>query len=341
MKQITAPVSGATKAAMFLMGIGDPVSADLLRQLDEDEIRQVASEISALEAVAPPDMMSVFREFENLALSSRFFAKGGAGFAQRLVEQALGPESAQKLLNAGEAANPTNPSDSDPDLALLQNTEPRQLAGFLRNENPQTIALVLSNMTAEAGGALLQLLPPELQAQTVLRMATLDRISPEIFRKITEAIGSKLKALRQVSRSDGIRSLAGCLNHVEASLAESLLSQVEQENQSAAASVRNLMFTFEDILHVDKEGMRALLSRVDKKILTLALKGAVEKLREHFTQCMSQRAAEMLGEDMEALGPVRVRDVQAAQQQVVAVVRQLQQQGTISAASGTGEEYVI
>jgi flagellar motor switch protein FliG len=341
MTQLTEPVSGATKAAMFLMGIGDQVSAGLLRQLDADEIRRVTSEISALEAVAPHHMVSVFREFESLTGSSRFFAKGGAGFARRLIEQALGPESAQKLLDSPDPSPPAPLHEPNPQLRLLQNTDPRQLAAFLRNENPQTIALVLSNMTPEAGGALLPLLPAELQAQTALRMATLDRISPEVFRKITEAIGSKLKAIRQVSPSDGIRSLASLLNHVAPALAESLLGKVDQENQAAADSVRNLMFTFEDILNIDKTGMRILVAQLDRKILTLALKGAAGKIRDHFTQCMSQRAAEMLVEDMEALGPVRIRDVQGAQQQVVGVVRQLQQQGTISTSRGGSEEYVI
>lgn len=341
MTQITEPVSGATKAAMFLMGIGDPISAELLRQLDADEIRQLTSEISALEAVPPRHMMSVFREFETLTGSSRFFAKGGAVFARRLIEQALGAESAQALLDSPAHPAAAPPPDSNPELRLLQNTEPRQLAAFLRNENPQTIALVLSNLTPEAGGALLQMLPPELQAQAAMRMAALDRISPEVFRKITEVLGSKLKAIRRVSRSDGIRSLAGLLNHVDPTLSETLLSHVEEDNQAAATAVRNLMFTFEDILTIDKEGMKALLAQLDRKILTVALKGAAGKVREHFTQCMSQRAAEMLTEDMEALGPVRIREVQAAQQQVVAVVRQLQKQGGIVTSSGGGDEYVV
>ncbi len=340
MTPTTATVSGATKAAMFLMGIGDPLSAELLRQLDSDEIRRVTSEIAALDAVAPRQMMSVFREFESLTGSSRFFAKGGAGFARRLVEQALGAQSAQKFLDATEQRLPLKEQESNPELRLLQNTEPRQLAGFLRNENPQTIALVLSNMTPEAGGALLQSLPPEVQAQTALRMATLERVSPEVFRKITEAIGSKLKAIRQVSRSDGMRSLASLLNHVQPDLAESILSQVEQENQGAANSLRDLMFTFEDILTIDKQGMKPLVAQLDRQILTMALKGAPAKVREHFTQCMSQRSSEMLGEDIEALGAVRIRDVQAAQQQVVALVRQLQQQGAIGRGSAGGDDYV-
>ena len=341
MTQINEPVSGATKAAMFLMGIGDPVSADLLRQLDGDEIRRLMSEIAALEAVAPRHMVSVFREFETLSGSSRFFAKGGAGFARRLIEQALGTESANKLLDSSEPLPAPKSQEGNPELRILEKTEPRQLAGFLRDENPQTIALVLSNMTPEAGGAVLQSLPAELQSQTALRMATLERVSPDVFRKITEAIGSKLRAIRQVSRSDGMRSLASLLNHIGPELSDRILSEVEEENEAAAATLRNLMFTFEDVLSVDKQGMKALLGQLDPKILTLALKGAAAKVREHFTQCMSQRAAEMLGEDIDALGAVRIRDVEAAQQQVVAVIRQLQQQGTIATSREGGDEYVV
>ena len=341
MTDIKDPVSGATKAAMFLMGLGDQASAELLRQLEPDEIRKVTAEISALEAVAPHHMLRVFREFESLSGASRFFAKGGSGFARKLIVQALGQEHAQKLLDSPNLPPVAEAQSDNPELQLLQNSDPRHLATFLRDENPQTIALVLSNMTPDAGGALLQQLPPELQAQVTLRMATLDRVSPEVFRKITEALGTKLKAIRQVSRSDGIKSLASLLNHVEPTLADKLLTQVEQENQPAADSVRNLMFTFEDTLNIDQEGMRALVAQLDRKILTTALKGAETKIREHFTQCMSQRAAEMLSEDMEALGPVRIRDVQAAQQQVVGVIRQLQQQGTIATRSGGADEYVV
>jgi flagellar motor switch protein FliG len=341
MSELSEPFSGAAKAAMFLMGIGESVSADLLRQLDSDEIRRITAEIAALEAVAPRQMVSVFREFEALTGSSRFFAKGGAGFARRLIVQALGQESAQKLLDASDPLPVPQEEVANPELRLLQNTEPRKLAAFLRNENPQTIALVLSNLSPEAGGALLQSLPAEVQAQAALRMTSIDSVSPEVFRKIAEAIGSKLKAIRQVSRSDGMRSLAGMLNHVEPALVEKILSEVDQESQPAGDALRNMMFSFEDILAIDKQGMKALVGQLDPKLMTLALKGAAPNLREHFTQCMSQRAAEMLAEDIEALGAVRIRDVQAAQQQVVGLIRQLQQQGTIAVSRGGGDEYVV
>jgi flagellar motor switch protein FliG len=278
----------------------------------------------------------VFQEFETLSGSSKFFAKGGADTARKLVEQALGAESAQKLLDPPPAVK-----EQTAELEILQQTGPQQLAVLLREENPQTVALVLSNLPAEQAGALMGLLPMELQPQVAARMATLDRISPDVFRRITEVIGSKLKAVRQVSRSDGIKSLAGLLNHVDPTMVDSILSQVEEENQTAATSVREMMFVFDDLLSVDKEGMKALLAKCDRKILTTALKGTSAKIREHFTQCMSQRAAEMLTEDMDALGPVRIRDVQAAQSQVVAVVRQLQQQGAIATSRGGGDEYVL
>ncbi len=321
---------------MFIMGVGGALGAELLRQLEPDEIRRISAEISSLPSVAPESMLNVFREFEVLSGSGKFFAKGGADCARRLVEQALGAESAQKLLEPPKAEG-----KQDAELEILQQTGPQQLAVLLREENPQTIALVLSNLPAEQGGALMSLLPFELQPQVAARMAALDRISPEVFRRITEVIGSKLKAVRQVSKSDGIKSLAGLLNHVDPTMVDTILSQVEEENQPAASSVREMMFVFDDILTIDKEGMKSLLGKCDRKVLTTALKGTTAKVREHFTQCMSQRAADMLIEDMDALGPVRIRDVQAAQSQVVGVVRQLQQQGTIAASRGGGDEYVV
>ena len=337
--QPDSPVSGARKAAIFVMGLGGPLGAELLRQLDPDEIKRISAEISQLPSVAPQAMLNVFREFESLSGSSRFFAKGGADCARRLVEQALGPESAQKLLEPPPAE--VEEKTQAAELQILQQTGPQQLAVLLREENPQTIALVLSNLPADQAGSLMSLLPLELQPKVASRMASLDRISPEVLRRITEVIGSKLKAVREVSRSDGIKSLASLLNHVDPTMVDTILSQVEEENQPAASSVREMMFVFDDILTIDKEGMKALLAKCDRKVLTTALKGTSAKIREHFTQCMSQRAADMMVEDMDALGPVRIRDVQGAQGQVVAVVRQLQQQGAIASSRGGGDEYVV
>ncbi|MGC9947709.1 MAG: flagellar motor switch protein FliG [Bryobacteraceae bacterium] len=329
-------VTGARKAAMFLMGVGDQIGADVLRHLDAGEIRQITREISTLDAVAPHHMLGVFREFETLAVSSPFFAKGGAECARRLVEQALGAEPAQKILQSSGPA-----AASQTELELLQDTDPQQLAGFVRDEHPQVIALILSNLPAAQAGAVMSSLPPDIQPQVAMRMASLDRISPEVFRRIAEAIGSKLQNLKQVKRADGMRTLAALLNQVDPAVVEAILAKVDEEDQALGTTVRDMMFVFEDVLNISKDNMTKLIARVDRKILTVALKGTFGKVRDHFKQCMSQRAAEMLEEDMDALGPVRIRDVEAAQQQLVAVVRQLQQEGVLSVNRGGGDEYVV
>jgi len=326
-------LSGPRKAAVFLMGIGDQTSADVLRHLSPEEVRRITAEISTIRAVGSEQMVSVFREFESLTAEGRLFAQGGAACARRLVENAFGPESAQKLLGAPE--QPPTPTSE-----ILENSDPKQLALFLKSEHPQTIAVVLSSIPPETAASLLMSLPEETQAQAALRMASLDRVSADVFQKVRDAIGSKLKTTRQTSAADGVRALAALLNYSEPDRTQAILAHLEEHSLALADSVRGLMFVFEDILKMDKEAMKSLLAKLDRKALTAALKGASAKVRHHFTQCMSQRAAEMLAEDMEALGPVRIRDVKAAQKEVLSVVRRLQQEGVI-AVGGGDEEYVV
>lgn len=334
-------MTGLRKAAILLMGIGEPVSGHLIRQLDADEIRLISGEIAMLEAVAPDQMIAVFREFETLSASSRFFARGGPVRARRLIEQAVGEKEAQKLFEEVPAASGVNrvPNADAP----FSGIEPGELAKVLREENPQTLALVLSNLPADQAGPLLASLPPEVQPQVALRIALMDRVSPETFNQIAEAVRGKLKASRKLMRSDGARALASILNNMDGEKAETVLSAIEPENQATAASVRQLMFIFDDIVTLEKESIKAVIGRVDRKVLTTALKGTSEKIRSHFTQCMSQRSTEMLIEDMEALGPVRIRDVSAAQQQIITAIRQLEKEGVISSGSGggDGDGYVV
>jgi flagellar motor switch protein FliG len=343
--QLTQPdlnLTGVRKAAVFLLGIGDQISADVIRRLSPEEIRSIGMEISALGGVPPAQMLHVFREFEDLTATSKLFAQGGPGSARRLLEQAVGSESANALLKIdphhprGAAGNEkTNPGP-------LDDTDPQELAKVLREENPQTLALILSNLAPAQAGPLLASLPPDVQPQVALRIALMDRIAPEVFRRIADAIRLRLKAATQLNRSNGARALASILNYVDGDMADTVLSAIESENQTTVTAVRDLMFVFDDVIGIDKEGIKALLGKVDRKVLTIALKGTSEKIRTHFTQCMSQRSSEMLLEDMEALGPIRIRDVSGAQQSVVAVIRQLQKDGVIaSSQGGGGDEYVV
>lgn len=333
---------GARKAAMFLMGLGDQLSVDIIRQLAPDEIRRINGEISALDTVSPEQMLSVFKEFELMSGSSRFFAKGGPENARRLIENAVGKESAQVLLD-GESRNkreekiePVGPEGPFADV------DPQELAKVLREENPQTLALILANLAPAQAGPLMGSLPAEVRPQVALRIALMDRISPDVFNRIAQAIRARLKASKQLTRSNGDKALASILNHLDGDVAETILTTIESENQSTASAVRGFMFVFEDIIDIDKEGIKVLLARVDRKALTMALKGTSEKMKQHFTQCMSSRSSEMLMEDMEALGPVRLRDVAAAQQQIIGTIRQLEKEGAIaSSKGGGGDEYVM
>lgn len=324
---------GVRKAAIFLLGLGEEASAQLIRELSPQEIKKISAEIASLNAVEPDHMLDVLEEFERLSATGRYFATGGEDCARRMLAHALGADSVQKLM-----AGPP-PEEVVQDTSVLDGTDPRQIATFLRGEHPQTIAVVLSNLAPEQAGSVLMALPTPLRPQVVTRMSSLDRISPDVYQRITEAIGAKLKNFRKVTKSNGIRSVASMLNRVDSSAVEEILETVASQSTAMADSIRSLMFVFEDIVKVDVEGIRVLMQRADRKVLMMALKGTAAEIKNHFTQVMSERSAEMLAEDMEALGPVRIKDVEAAQQEIIALVRTLQKEGVVSTASG-GDQYV-
>ncbi len=319
-----ASSSGTRKAAIFLLGIGNERSAQILRQLNPEEVQRISAEITSLGSVAPDDMMQVFKEFEKLSASSRYFAVGGPESARRLIGNATGTEGA-------------GPTGSSP----FRDTDPQELAKVLREENPQTLALVLSNLAPEQAGPLMASLPVEVQPEVALRIALIDRIAPEVFGRIAQAIQTKLKVSKQLTRSNGSLALASILNSLDGEFSDRVLNAMETDNMQVAESVRKLMFVFEDIIDIDKNGMTLLISNLDRKILTLALKGATDKMKLQFTQTMSQRSSDMLTEDMEALGPVRIGDVTDARQQIITAVGTLKREGTISIGRAGTDEYVV
>jgi flagellar motor switch protein FliG len=225
----------------------------------------------------------------------------------------------------------------------IQKADPQQLAKFIHNEHPQTIALVLSHLNPSQAAALLISLPPEMRADIAQRMASLDQISPEIIMKIASVIGSKLKALGEFSRESygGVRAVAEMLNRLDSGSSRVILDSVEQQDANLVETIRHLMFVFEDLLLIDPLGLKEVVGKVERKVLTVALKGTSEQLRNHIMTCMSQRGAEMLREDMDALGPVKIKEVEAAQQAIIALVRQLEAEGVISLKGTVGEQYVV
>jgi len=268
-----------------------------------------------------------------------YVMKGGVDYARRLIYNAFGVENGRSMMDrlVKTLGNETLSFDA------LRKTDPQQLAKFIHSEHPQTIALILSHLNPSQAAGLLLSLPVEMRADVALRMANLDQISPEIISKIATVIGTKLKALGELSREayGGMHAVAEMFNRLDSNTSKEILETIEQTNPTLAETIRHMMFVFEDMLLLDANAIKEVLAKVDRKILTVALKGTSEQMKNHLLQAMSQRGAEMLREDMEALGPIKIKEVEAAQQQIIAVVRQLEAEGVISIKGTAGEQYVL
>jgi flagellar motor switch protein FliG len=335
---VQAQLVGARKAAILMVLLGDEASAGVFRFMQEDEIQEISKEISRLGEINPEVADSILEDFYRLSLAQTFLARGGPEFAKKLLVKAFGMESSKKLLDYLNISLQSALVGFD----NLQKADPVQLSKFIQSEQPQTIALVLAHLNSSQAAALLSSLPSSLRADVIMRMASLEQISPDVINKITSILEQKLRSLGDFSRESygGIRAVAELINRMETKSAAAILEKVEGENPALALSIRNLMFVFDDVLLIDDQGMREILQRVDKKALTIALKGTSEELRNQFFRNMSSRAVEMMKEDMDVLGPVKVRDVETAQQQIVSVVRKLDESGVISLKGSGGDEYI-
>jgi flagellar motor switch protein FliG len=331
-------LTGAQKAAVLMVILGDETSANVLRELDEEEVQRIGREIASVPVIASEVTECVLSEFYEMLVAREYVLKGGMDYARKLLVNAFGTDHARRLLDQVNRALGNDAAS----FYALQKADPQQLANFLHNEHPQTIALILSHLGAKQAANLLASLPPEMRADVAMRMANLDQISPEIISKIASVIGQKLKSLGETSREayGGIRAVAEMFNRLDPKGSKEILTTIETDNPQLGETIRQLMFVFEDLIRVDQAGIRELLARVDRKILTVALKGTTEALRNHLFQAMSQRGTEMLKEDMEALGQVKLKDVEAAQQQVIATVRQLEAEGVINLGDNTTDQYV-
>jgi flagellar motor switch protein FliG len=333
------PLTGLRKAAMLLILLGDKTSAEIVKKLSEDEVQAVSREITRLDSISAENAESLLEEFYQMNVTHDFVVKGGMDYARKMLTQAFGPVAAKKLISRLSKAMGSDLASLD----VLQRVDPQQLAKFIHNEHPQTIALVLSHLSAPHAAALLMSLPAELRADVALRMGALDQISPEIVNKIAGVIGQKLQGIGQVSRESygGIRAVAEMFNRLDVGVSRGILETIEGNNPNLAETIRHLMFVFEDILLIDSVQLKQVMDRTDRKLLTCALKGTSEQLREHFMSTLSPRAQEMLREEMEVLGPVRLREVETAQQQIISTIRQLESEGVITVRAAVGEQYVV
>lgn len=332
-------LSGVRKAAMLLILIGDKASAEMVKQLSEDELQLVAREIARLDSIPADHAESLLEEFYQMNMAHDFVVRGGIDYAKKMLFQAFGAETSRKLIDRLTKSLGSEFASLD----ALQKVDPQQLAKFIHNEHPQTIALVLSHLNASQAAALLVSLPTEIRADVALRMGVLDQISPEIITKIATVIGKKLNSLGEYSRESygGVRAVAEMFNRLDSASSKNILETIEATNPALVETIRHLMFVFEDILMIDQIQLKEITAKVDRRVLTVALKGTSEQLRDHMLATLSARSAEMLKDEMEAMGPVRIKEVEAAQQQIIAVVRQLEAEGTITLKGTVGEQYVV
>lgn len=328
-------LSGLQKAATLLIAVGPEQAAAILKHFHYDKIEAISSEIANTLAVKPQHISSVYNEFLLLSKAHTAASSGGLQYAKELLDKALGTQKAEEIIRTLTAH--TRPFHS------IRKIEPKQLVSFLNNEHPQTIALILSNLDAEQSAAILNSLPKELQSDIAWRIATMEKTSPEVIKEVEEVLENRLSGIysKDFTVTGGIKDLVNILNMVDRGTEKSIIEALDKEDPDLADEIRKRLFVFEDIITLDDQSIRRILRDVDFKDLALALKGANEEVGDKIFRNLSQRAGEMLQEDIELLGPVRVKDVEEKQQKIVQVIRKLDEAGEIYIARGGGQNALI
>jgi len=335
------PISslGLQKAAILMVLLGEEAASHIYRNLPEGDVERLTRRIAELEHFKPETAISVLEEYYQLTLTQGYLAEGGPEYAQKLLVKAFGESGAQRLLDQVSRTM----EQSAVHLESLQEADPQQLAKFLEVEHPQTIALILAHLHARQASVLLLRLPEEVRAETVKRLAQLRQFSPDVAQKVALALNKHLESVGEQSRRAyaGFKGAADLLNQLEPIKSKGILEIIEKDDPKMALGIRNLMFTFEDLLGVPELGIRELLGQLDKKTLAMSLRGATEELKNLIFKSMSSRAVEMLKEDMEVLGAVRSKDVNQAQREIVDVARRLEAEGKLVLSAESQEEYVV
>ncbi len=331
--------AGLQKAAILMVLLGEEAASHIYRNLPESDVQRLTRHIAELQHFRSDTAMAVLEEYYQLTLTQGYLSEGGPEYAEKLLVKAFGEAGAKQLL---AQVSKTMGQDAV-HLESLQEADPQQLAKFLGVEHPQTIALILAHLHARQASALLLRLPEEVRAETIKRLARLRQFSPEVAQKVALALNKRLESVGEQSRRAyaGFKGAADMLNQLDPKASKGILETIEKDDPKMALAIRNLMFTFEDLLGVPEAGIRELLGHLDKKALAMALRGATEELKSLIFKCMSSRAVEMLKEDMEVLGAVRSKDVNHAQREIVDVARKLEAEGKLALDAESQEDYVV
>ena len=333
----TQDYTGIQKAAILLIALGPERSADIFKHLKEDEIEELTLEIANTRSVSPQVKEDVLNEFYQICLAQQYIAEGGIGYAKELLDKALGEEKAQEVITKLTASLQVRPFE------FVLKTDPSQLLNFIQDEHPQTIAMILSYLTSAQAALVIGALPPEKQADVAKRIAMMDRTSPDVIKEVERVLEKKLSSLvnQDYTIVGGVDAIVNILNTVDRTTEKHIMESLEIEEPELADEIRKKMFVFEDILLLDDRAIQRVLRDVDNADLGVALKAANEEVQNVIFKNLSKRLAAMIKEDMEFMGPVRMKDVEEAQQKVVSVIRKLEDSGEIVISRGGGDEIVV
>lgn len=333
----SSKLPGKRKAAIFLVSMGQEIASDIFKHLRDEEIEQLTLEIARIDKVEPEERDKVLIEFQEMMLAQEFISQGGIEYAREILEKALGADRAIDIINRLTTSLQVRPFD------FIRNADPGQLLNFIQGEHPQTIALILSYLQPQVSSQILTHLPEGIQANVAKRIAEMDRTSPDIIRDVERVLERKLSAVvnEEYTAAGGVDAIVEVLNLVDRQTEKSIIEALEEEDPELAEEIKKRMFVFEDITLLSDRDIQQVLREVDTKELALALKSVDDAVKDKIFSNMSKRAAAMLGEDMEYMGPVRLRDVEDAQQRIVNVIRKLEEAGDIVIARGGEEELVV
>ncbi|NLB18119.1 MAG: flagellar motor switch protein FliG [Syntrophomonadaceae bacterium] len=334
---INKRMTGRQKAAHLLISLGPEKSSKIFKHLQEEELEQITLEIANVRRTTSEHTSEIMAEFYQMCLANQYISQGGIGYATQVLEKALGHERAMDIINRISASLQVRPFD------FVRKTEPAQVLTFIQNEHPQTIAMILAYLESNKSSIILSALSPERQVEVARRIALMDTTSPEVIKEVERVLERKLSSVtpQEVSSAGGVKSVVEILNRVDRGTEKTILDALEVEDPELAESIKKLMFVFEDLIQLDDRSIQRVLRDVESHDLSLALKGASEDVSHKIFANMSKRAADMLSEDIQFMGPVRLRDVQDAQQRIVNIIRRLEDTGEIVVARGGGDEIIV
>ena len=329
-------LNGKEKAAVLLITLGPQKSAEIFKHLSEEEIEELTLEIANMRTVSPDEKQSVLEDFYQLCVAQEYISEGGINYAKDVLERALGSQKAVDIINKLTASLQVRPFE------FIRKADPEQLLTYIQNEHPQTIALILAYLTPNQAAQILSNLPHDKQSEVARRIAVMDRTSPEIIKEIEKVLENKFSNMvsQDFTTAGGIQSIVNILHSVDRGTEKLIMEELEIQDAELSEEIRKRMFVFEDIVNLDSRSIQRFTREIDNEQWSIALKGASEEVKEVIFSNMSKRLVEMIREDMEFMGPVRLKDIEEAQQNIVNVIRRLEEEGEIVTPRG-GDEIVV